>query len=236
MTFLLLAFIVYFAALMQTLSGFGFALLVMPLLTLVMGLGTAVPLVSLIAVTLYAVNLARYRRSINLGELKRLALAAALGVPVGLWLVASVPETAVKFLLGLLLITYALYAFINPTLAFVVPTGWGYGVGFLSGCLGGAYNVPGPPVIVYGSLRQWPRDEFRAVLQALFLLQGMLVVFGHGVLGHLTTAVFTFYLAAIPALFLGIFTAARLDAKINKAQFRKLVTGLILVLGVSLII
>lgn len=38
MTFLLLAFIVYFAALMQTLSGFGFALLVMPLLTLVMGL------------------------------------------------------------------------------------------------------------------------------------------------------------------------------------------------------
>lgn len=109
-------------------------------------------------------------------------------------------------------------------------------MGFISGCLGGAYNVPGPPVIVYGSLRQWPRDEFRAVLQALFLLQGMLVVTGHVVLGHVTTAVLTFYLVAIPALFLGILTAARLDDKINKAQFRKLVTGLILVLGVSLII
>lgn len=236
MTFLLLALIVFFAALMQTLSGFGFALLVMPLLTLVMGLGTAVPLVSLIAVTLYAVNLARYRRSINLGELKRLALAAALGVPVGLWVVTSVPETAVKFLLGLLLIAYALYAFFNPTLAFAVPKGWGYGVGFISGCLGGAYNVPGPPVIVYGSLRQWPRDEFRAVLQALFLLQGTLVVIGHSVMGDVTTAVLTFYLTAIPALFLGIFTAARLDARINKVQFRKLVTVLIFVLGVSLLI
>jgi len=51
-----------------------------------------------------------------------------------------------------------------------------------------------------------------------------------------TTAVFILYLVAIPALFLGSFTAARLDAKINKAQFRRLVTGLILVLGVSLLI
>jgi len=236
MTFILLAIIVFLASLMQTLSGFGFALVVMPLLTLTLGLPTAVPLVSLIALTLYAVNLLRYRQSLNLNELKRLALAAALGVPIGLWVVASVPETAVKFLLGLLLIAYALYAFINPTLSFTVPTGWGYGVGFIAGCLGGAYNVPGPPVIVYGSLRQWPRDEFRAVLQALFLLQGILVVAGHVVLGDVTTAVFTLYLVAIPALFLGSFTAARLDAKINKAQFRRLVTGLILVLGVSLLI
>ncbi|MCA9958205.1 MAG: sulfite exporter TauE/SafE family protein [Anaerolineales bacterium] len=236
MTFFLLATIVFLAALMQTLSGFGFALVVMPLLTLALGLPTAVPLVSLIALTLYAVNLLRYRQSLNLNELKRLALAAALGVPIGLWVVASVPETAVKFLLGLLLIAYALYSFLNPALSFTVPARWGYGVGFLSGCLGGAYNVPGPPVIVYGSLRQWPRDEFRAVLQALFLLQGILVVAGHLVLGDVTTAVFTLYLIAIPALFLGSFTAARLDARINKAQFRKLVTGLILVLGVSLII
>lgn len=236
MTFILLATIVFFAALMQSLSGFGFALVVMPLLTLTLGLATAVPLVALIALTLYAVNLLRYRQSLNLSELKRLALAAALGVPVGLWVVASAPETAVKFFLGLLLIGYALYAFLNPTLAFTVPTSWGYGVGFIAGCLGGAYNVPGPPVIVYGSLRQWPRDEFRAVLQALFLLQGMLVVLGHGLAGRMTTAVFTFYLVAIPALFLGILTAARLDAKINKAQFRRLVTGLIFVLGVSLVI
>ena len=236
MTFILLAIIVFLAALMQTLSGFGFALVVMPLLTLTMGLPTAVPLVSLIAVTLYAVNLLRYRQAIDLGELKRLALAAALGVPVGLWVVTSVPETAVKFLLGLLLIAYALYAFFNPSLAFAVPKGWGYGVGFISGCLGGAYNVPGPPVIVYGSLRRWPRDAFRAILQALFLLQGVLVVIGHGVLGDVTTAVLTLYLVALPALFLGIFIASRLDARINKAQFRKLVTGLIFVLGVSLII
>lgn len=236
MTFVLLATIVFLAALMQTLSGFGFALVVMPLLTLMMGLPTAVPLVSLIALTLYAVNLLRYRQSLNLGELKRLALAGALGVPVGLWLVAMAPETAVKFLLGLLLIAYALYSLFNPSLAFVVPTGWGYGVGFISGCLGGAYNVPGPPVIVYGSLRQWPRNEFRAVLQALFLLQGVLVVIGHGMMGHMTTAVFTSYLVAMPALFLGIFIAAHLDDKINKTQFRKLVTGLIFVLGISLVI
>ena len=93
----------------------------LPDLLAVVGLGTAVPLVSLIAVTLYAVNLARYRRSINLGELKRLALAVAFGGPVGLWLVGGVTETAREIPLRFLHLHYDPYALFHTPPALSPP-------------------------------------------------------------------------------------------------------------------
>ncbi|MFQ5856424.1 MAG: hypothetical protein ACE5LU_12350, partial [Anaerolineae bacterium] len=76
----------------------------------------------------------------------------------------------VKRLLGLILIAYACYTLAHPVTPRLSSRRWVYPVGFVAGCLGGAYNTPGPPVIVYGSLRQWPKQEFRAMLQAFFCL------------------------------------------------------------------
>jgi hypothetical protein len=91
-------------------------------------------------------------------------------------------------------------------------------------------------VIVYGSLRQWPRNEFRAVLQALFLLNAVLVVASHAVAQHLTEQVFVYYLYAVPALAVGILIGSVVDSRIDQSQFRKLVTAMILVLGLALLL
>jgi uncharacterized membrane protein YfcA len=80
---ILLIAIIFLAALLQTTSGFGFALLAMPLVALVIGVKAAAPLVALVGFTLYAVNLVRYRRSVERRVLLPLAVAAALGVPMG---------------------------------------------------------------------------------------------------------------------------------------------------------
>jgi uncharacterized protein len=158
--------IVFLAALVQTLSGF--ALLVMPLITIIVGLRTAVPLVALTGLTLYGVNLIRYRQAIHVRRVLRLGAASILGVPVGVWALANVDESIIRPLLGIVLLTYAAYRLIHPSGARVCSRHWAYPAGFIAGCLGGAYNTSGPPVIVYGSLRRWPKEEFRAVLQAFF--------------------------------------------------------------------
>jgi uncharacterized membrane protein YfcA len=111
-----------------------------------------------------------------------------------------------------------------------------YPAGFLAGCFGGAYNTPGPPVIVYGSMRQWPRDEFRAVLQALFFLNGILVVASHALAEHLTKQVLVYYLYAVPALAVGILVGSVVDPRIDQNQFRRIVTAMILVLGLALVV
>ena len=236
MTGLLIAAIVLAAAFVQSLSGFGFAIVVMPLLTLLLGIRTAAPLVAVTALTVYVINVARFRRAINGAEVLRLGLSSALGVPMGIWIVSNADATLVKQALGLLLILFALYSLARPAAAWTLSPRWGYPAGFLAGCLGGAYNTPGPPAIVYGTLRQWPRDEFRACLQTLFLVNGLLVVASHLVAGHLTAPVLTYCLYTVPALALGILLASRVDSRVDRERFRTLVTVMILLLGLSLVL
>jgi uncharacterized membrane protein YfcA len=233
---ILIVVIVFVAAFAQSLTGFGFALVVMPLLTIALGIRTAAPMVALAALTVYTINLIRYRRAINVPEVLRLGLASAAGVPVGIWVLSAADEDVVMRILGVVLIAYAAYSLFQPRVQQALSGGWVYPAGFLAGCFGGAYNTPGPPVIVYGSMRQWPRDEFRAVLQALFFLNAVLVVTSHAVAQHLTRLVLVYYLYAVPALAAGILLGAVVDRRIDQNLFRKIVTAMILALGLALVL
>ncbi len=236
MTALWIVAIVFFAAVLQSLTGFGFALVVMPLVTLVIDLQIAAPLIALAGLTAYTVNLVRFRGAVNMGEVARLGVASALGIPIGIWALASVDELVLSRVMGTILIAYAAYAFLRPATAYRPAQWWAYPAGFLAGCLGGAYNTPGPPVIVYGSLRQWPKNEYRAILQTLFFINGILIVGTHLLAGHMTPPVWALYAWAAPALLLGLWTGACLDRHVDQERFRTMVLAMILVLGVSLLL
>jgi uncharacterized membrane protein YfcA len=236
MTTTLLAFFVFAAALIQTLSGFGFALVVMPLAVHLLGIHTAAPLVAMSALTLNIVNVFRYRQSLDFSEIKRLGLLTVLGIPVGVWALGALDEQVVKVGLGVVLAGYALFSLLKPTAARPISRKWAYPAGFIAGALGGAYNTSGPPLILYGSLRQWPHHRFRAVLQAVFLLTASIVVLTHGVVGNITADILHLYLLAVPLLLLGVLGGALLDHRIQPQRLRTLVTVLILALGISLIV
>jgi len=97
-TLVFLIAVVFGAAFEQTISGFGFSLIVMPLVTLLLGLQTAAPLVALAGLTLYTINLIRFHQAINTDEVLR------LGVPVGIWGLVNLNESIVKIALGSVLI------------------------------------------------------------------------------------------------------------------------------------
>ncbi len=236
MHYQLLFAIIFFAALLQTTSGFGFALLAMPLVALVIGVKAAAPLVALVGFTLYAVNLVRYRRGFEWRVVRPLALTAALGVPLGVWALSNLNEDIVKSVLGVVLIAYALYSLWRPQAAPLRSERWAWPAGFLAGVLGGAFNTPGPPVIVYGNLKQWPRDLFRSTLQALFLFSSGLVILSHIAAGNLTAAAIPTYLLLVPALLLGVWAGSIIDRRISNERFRGLVLALIFVTGVLLLV
>jgi uncharacterized membrane protein YfcA len=233
---LLIIAVIFLAAVIQTISGFGFALIVMPMLVLTLGIQTAAPLVAMTGCTLYAVNLARLHQSVNIREVARLAAAAALGIPIGVWAIQNMDGQIVQRALGLMLIAYALYSMIKPHSSTVVSTKWGYPAGFLAGCLGGAYNTAGPPVIVYGDSQQWARNEFRSVLQALFLFNALFVIAVHFAAGHMTQSIGRYFLFSVPALLVGIVVGTLIDRRLSTQRFRTVVNVMILVLGFSLLI
>ena len=63
------------------------------------------------------------------------------------------------------------------------------------------------------------------------LVNGILVVTAHFVAHHMTAQILGLYLYALPALGLGVFLASRVDRRVNRQQFRILVSMLVLILG-----
>jgi len=234
MDYLLIGLVVLAAAFIQSLSGFGSALVAMPLLLPMLGPQGAAPLVALVSGALQVVLLVRYRQALSLGAVWRLALASVLAIPLGVWLARYVPERLVCGWLAAVLVGYALYALAGLKLPAVRHQGWAFAAGAAAGLLGGAYNTDGPPVIIYGSCRQWPPPEFKSNLQGLFMVNNAVILASHAVIGNLTAPVWKNFLAALPAVAVGAAAGLSLDRFVNAALFRKIMLGLLVALGLRL--
>jgi uncharacterized membrane protein YfcA len=225
----------FIATLVHATLGFGTALVAMPLLALTVGVRLATPLVGLVALTNVAILLARTWRSVDLQVAWRLLLSSAAGIPVGVLAVRFASEQTVKAILGLLLSAFGLYSLAGLRLPVIKRQVWLYVFGFISGVLGGAYNINAPPVVMYGAMQQWPVERFQATLQGYFLPAAVLICVGHGVGGLWTRAALGLYLVALPCVLLAIFLGRRLSGRIPAAIFQRLLYGALIVLGLLLL-
>ncbi|HEU5458078.1 MAG TPA: sulfite exporter TauE/SafE family protein, partial [Terracidiphilus sp.] len=163
--------IVFVATVIRSAFGFGEALVAVPLLALFLPLTVAAPLAVLLSITIAAVVVVQDWRHIHLGSAAGLVAATVVGIPLGLLVLTHANEEIVKAGLGVLILLFAIYSLAlgdairlekehRPLLLLS---------GFVAGILGGAYGMNGPPLVVYGSLRRWSPQHFRATLQAYFL-------------------------------------------------------------------
>lgn len=236
MTFIALSLIFAFAYIVFGITGFGSALVAMPLLSPLIGIETAAPLFAIIALVSEIMMLIRYHQHINLRGTWRLIVAASIATPFGIAGAHFLPENVALWLLGLVVAGYGLYSLFSPHVPQVANPNWGYGFGFVGGLLSGAYNTGGPPIVIYGSLSRWPPDEFKSSLQSVFIINSTIVIAIHATSGHMTANVFQDCLLAIPAMAIGLLIGWYLEKRVNPAQFRKLILVLLVVIGLNLII
>ena len=228
--------VIFFAIFVQAASGFGLALVSMPLLVGLIGIGTATPLVALVGITAESFLLRRYWHALNFTAVKQLSLASILGIPLGVYILRQVDARIITTLLGVFVTAYALYALLGPHLPPLHHSSWAYGFGFLGGVLSGAYNTSGPPVIIYGTCRRWDPTTFKGNLQAYFLLNSVFTLTAHAVSGNVTAVVWHSYLWALPGIGVGLLLGKWLDGRLDPNQFRKGVLLLLILLGIRLVI
>ena len=228
--------VVFLALFTQSLSGFGLALVSMPLLVPLLGIQTAAPLVAIIALFGEIILLVYYREALNIGVLWRLAAASVIGIPLGVLVLRFAPERLILSLLGVIVAGYGLYALLNFRLPELIHPMWAYLAGFAAGLLGGAYNTSGPPVILYGHCRRWSRDSFKSNLQGFFALNSVVILLSHLLAGNYTADVWRLVPFGLGAAVIGILVGTRLDKRLNPDTFRKIVLILLLVLGLRLIL
>ena len=226
---------VFAAAFVQVIAGFGFALLCMPIMTLALPVEKAVvvsTLLGMVSTTWQGWHLrAHARRPL----VKRMTLAAFVGMPFGLVVLNVVPDRSLKVVLGIAVLVATALLARRINLSHVGP-GLDVGSGFLSGLLNTSLSTNGPPLVFVLQARHLEPDEFRATITAVFALSN---VVGLGLFlldGKVTSEGLHAALIAVPAWAFGQLLGWPVRKHVHGERFRTMVLVLLFAAGVSTVV
>lgn len=230
--------IVFIATVIRSAFGFGEALVAVPLLALLIPIQVAAPLAVLMSITIAAVVVVQDWRHIHLRSAGWLVLSTVFGIPLGLLLLTRTPEHLIKAALGGLILLFALFS-LSGGMTFKLhkeSRPWMLACGFAAGILGGAYGMNGPPLVIYGSLRNWTAQHFRATLQAYFLPASLLGMVGYLSAGMWTPVVTRDYLLCLPAMLPAVVLGRFINHRIPAGTFVRYIYAGLAGIGLILIV
>jgi uncharacterized protein len=230
--------VVFVATLIRSTFGFGEGLIAVPLLALILPVEIAAPVVVLLSITIAAVVVMQDWRKIHVRSTGWLLAPTFVGIPLGIALLRSVHQNGVKAALAILIIAFSGYSLVGkrPPELREDSRGWLLGCGFLAGVLGGAYGMNGPPLVIYGAMRRWSPQHFRATLQGYFLPASLVAMAGYWLAGLWVPAVTHDYLISLPAALPAIFLGRVLNHRLRGEAFLKYVYGGLVCVGALLLI
>jgi len=205
-TTLCVLLIVFIATLIRSAFGFGEALIAVPLLALFIPLEVAAPLAVLLSITVAGVVVAQDWRKIHIRSARWLVLSTLVGIPLGLLLLTYGRQQAVKAALAIIIMAFSAYSLLGrkPPKLKNDSRIWLFSCGFCAGVLGGAYGMNGPPLVIYGAMRGWSAQHFRATLQGYFLPASIIGMSGYWLAGLWVPGVTHYYLISLPVVLVAI--------------------------------
>ena len=215
--------VVFVATLIRSTFGFGEALVAVPLLAFCIPLEVAAPLAVLVSITVAGIVVVQDWNKIHLRSTGWLVLSTLFGIPLGLLLLTSSHHRVVKATLGAIIIAFSIYSLVgraplelkHDSRALLLVSG------FCAGVLGGAYGMNGPPLVVYGAMRRWSPQHFRATLQGYFLPASIIGMGGYWLAGLWTPLVTRYYLLSLPVTLLGVLLGRMINHRLHGERFLK---------------
>ena len=215
--------IVFISTLIRSAFGFGEALIAVPLLAFCIPLEVAAPLVVLVSITIAGIVVVQDWKKIHVRSAGWLVLSTLLGIPLGLLLLTSSHQRAVKGALGVILIAFSVYSLIGRKALELKrdSRAWLLACGFCAGVLGGAYGMNGPALVIYGAMRRWSAQHFRATLQGYFLPASIIGMIGYWLAGLWVPAVTHYYLISLPLTLLAVLLGRVINHRMHGETFLK---------------
>ena len=180
----------------------------------------------------------KLRAAIRLRRLLPFLIGSALGVPLGVELLRFVAPAHLRAGIGAVLIAYSLYGLLRPSLPEFRSSGAAADgtVGFFGGVLGGATGLAGILVTIWSGLRGWPKDEQRAVFQPAGVATFAMIALWLGGAGMVARDTMMLFVMGLPAVLAGTWAGLKLYGRLDESGFRKVVLGLLLVSGATLLV
>lgn len=225
-TWAAVAVIVAAAGLAQGLSGFGFALISIPLLALVVPVKAAIVGGAALGIVQSGLIVARDHRHVEWRSAAVLATASLAGMPIGLLVITRVSEEPLQVVIAVtvLVFTGLLWRRVQlPTDSLSAEVG----VGFTSGMLSTSTGMSGPPLVIALQARGVPPSAFRATLATVFVSSSAISLLLFWSRGLVTADSVRVTAAGLPGLLIGILAGELAFRRVDHERFRRIVIGLL---------
>lgn len=222
------------------LAGFGTALLALGFWLQILPPKQAVSIVVVMSVVsgLQGVWLIRREALSNPSRLARFLVPGLIGLAPGVALLGIISVPLLKLTIAGFMILYGGFFTLRGSLPRMEqPTpALDAIVGFLGGVLGGAASLSGALPTMWCAMRPWPKAEVRAVLQPfnVAILSAAMIIFA--LQGNYDRDTMILTLLALPATLIGAQIGLAVFRRLNDAQFRRLLIGLMFASGLIMMI
>ncbi|MGI9380905.1 MAG: sulfite exporter TauE/SafE family protein [Methyloligellaceae bacterium] len=243
LSFAILALVAFVSALIQSATGFGFAIFAIPIFLVVLNSLAAVQIIAVANFALSIVLLPWLWRNVPKKPLFVLVAGSTIGFPIGLWLFLNSDVTIAKLVAGAIITFMAVFLGIREfrnrgngdndgtVFDFNNPiTLSGLSIGVISGILGGALAMPGPAVMIYFISIRVAKAEARSITLTLFAYSYGVIVLLHTLWGGMNQSTWLQALQFIPFVFLGAWTGNIVSRKLSEDGFK---IAVLLILAVS---
>jgi uncharacterized protein len=221
------------AGLVRGLSGFGGALVMAPILSLLYGPAPAVAITISLELVGYLQLLPGAARHIQWRAVAPMGAAALAALPLGVYLVVHVPPEPMRRAIGAIV----------AVLALLLMLGWrarrppglpaALGVSALSGLLEGLAGTPGPPVVLYLYVGPDSAARNRHQLIGYFTLLDLAALLLFAAQGAFSAGWLQRTLLLIPVSVAGTWLGGHLFRHSSEALLRWLALALILLVGLT---
>ncbi len=223
--------VTFFAATVAGMTGFGYGLVSVPLLMVVLPPRVVVPAVTTHILLLSLLILLEVIKKVDVRRIWPLMLTGLFGLPLGIYVLLALSESVLRTITGVVIVLFALALLLGLNLEIKNEKLALAPVGIASGLLASGIAMAGPPVILFFSNQGMLKQVFRANLAAYFVFLNTLTIPAHAASGLITGEVVRFALLFLPTLVAGMVLGSFLSRRVPEVHFRRVVLVVVLCSG-----
>lgn len=234
---LLLTGIFFISAFTMSFAGFGFAMVAVPLLSLFLPLQEAVALQFPYCMILFMYQAWHYRSRFRWSAMWPMLTGTLAGVSLGAYVLFQLPETPLKRLLSVFIVLFVMFHLTGAghrfKLAFTSPW-FGRLCGFISGSFLGAYNIGGPPAVIYFRTISGSPQETKSYMASYFSGLFVLLTFIYAFTGMFTREILTTSAFYSPVVIFGSFAGFWAFNHVSNTVYNTVIDMALLIVAVML--